>query len=175
MGLFLDAAIAWNKLSGTQYIFDLGRKGKLHKLTISFLNEDFPHLAGMQYAKDVDFGLDKAEYYGERLIPALLSKYMDDRKMEGSRNWERISGRLAAIVNLQNTLENEFTIVSFNKAKVRGFSQIDAKYAIRNTTSGDVFFVFLDEKSGRYYCKSAFKKELVDYTENQSTMTFCEK
>ena len=62
MGLFLDAATAWNKLSGTQYIFDLGRKGKLHKLTISFLNEDFPHLAGMQYAKDVDFGLDRAEY-----------------------------------------------------------------------------------------------------------------
>lgn len=175
MGLFLDAAIAWNKLSDTQYIFDLGRKGKLHKLTISFLNEDFPHLAGMQYAKDVDFGLDRAEYYGERLIPALLSKYMDDSKMEGSRNWERISGRLTAIVNLQNTLENEFTIVSFNKAKVRGFSQIDAKYAIRNATSGDVFFVFLDEKSGRYYCKSAFKKELVDYTENQSTMTVLRK
>lgn len=175
MGLFLDAAVAWNDLCDTHYIFDLTRKGKLNRVELSFLNEDFPHLAGMQYAKDVDFGIRQAEYYGERLVPALLSNYMDDSKIETSRNWERISSRLTAIVNLQHTLDNEFIVVLFSKAKVRGFCQIDAKFAIKNTVSGEVFFIFLDEKSGRYYCKSAFKKEFIDYAENQSAMTVLQK
>lgn len=175
MGLFLNAAAAWKELSDTQYILDLGKKGKLDRVTLSFLDEDFPHLAGMQYAKDVDFGLDRAEYYGERLIPALLNQYMDGSKIEKSRNWDRISGRLTAIINLQNTLDNTFTIVSFNKEKVRGYSRIDAKFAIKSSISDEVFFVFLDEKSGRYYCKSAFKKEQVDYVENQSALTVLQK
>ncbi len=175
MGLFLDAAVAWHDLCDTHYIFDLARKGKLNRIELSFLNEDFPRLAGMQYAKDVDFGLRQAEYYGEKLVPALLSKYMDDSKIETSRNWERISGRLTAIANLQNTLDNEFIVVSFSKEKVKGFCRIDAKFAIKNTVSGDVFFVFLDEESGRYYCKSAFKKEFIDYAENQSSMTILQK
>lgn len=175
MGLFLDAAIAWSSLHNVNYILDIARKGKLERIELSFLDEDFSHLAGMQYAKDIDFGIRKAEYYGESLIPALLNKRMDDTKIELSRNWNRISGRLTAIINLQKTLDGEFIIVSFNKLKVRGYSQIDAKFAIKSMISGDVYFVFLDERSGRYYCKSAFRKENTDYSENQSVMTLLQK
>lgn len=171
----MDAAAAWKELSDIQYILDLGRKGKLERITLSFLDEDFPHLAGMQYAKDVDFGIGRAEFYGERLVPVLLSSYMDDHRIEKSRNWDRISGRLTAIVNLQKTLDNPFIVVSFNKQKVRGHSRIDAKFAIKSTISDEIFFVFLDETSGRYYCKSAFKKEQTDYIENQSQMTVLQK
>lgn len=163
MGLLLDAAMAWKELCNICYIFDFARKGKLYRIHLSFSSEDFPHLAGMQYAEDVDFGLRRSEYYGERLMSVLLSKRMDDNKIEASRNWSRISGRLAAIVNLQNTLDSEFAIVAFSKKRVKGFCQIEAKFAIKNIVSGDTFFVFLDEDSGRYYCKSAFKQERIDY------------
>lgn len=44
-----------------------------------------------------------------------------------------------------------------------------------NTVSSEVFFIFLDKKSGRYYCKSAFKKEFIDYVENQSIMAVLQK
>lgn len=175
MGLLLDAARCWNDLHDVKYILDVARKGSLERVELSFLYEDFPHLAGMQYARDVDFGIRRSEYYGERLIPALLDKNMIDTKMEESRNWERITGRLKAIVNLQNVLDGEFTIVFFNKKKVRGFSQIEARFAIRSVTWGDVYFIFLDERSGRYYCKSAFRKETIDYTENQSIMAVLQK
>lgn len=175
MGLFLDAAIAWSSLHNVNYILDIARKGKLERIELSFLDEDFSHLSGMQYAKDIDFGIRKSEYYGENLIPALLNKRMDDTKIELSRNWNRISGRLTAIINLQKTLDGEFIIVSFNKLKVRGYSQIDAKFAIKSMISGDVYFVFLDERSRRYYCKSAFRKENTDYSENQSVMTLLQK
>ncbi len=175
MGLFLDAASVWSNLYNVKYILEIARKGRLHKLELLFLNEDFPHLSGLQYARDVDFGIRKSEYYGDRLVPAILNRRMVDTKIEESRNWEKISGRLKAIINLQSTLDNEFVIVDFNKSKVRTFCQIDAKFAIKSIVSDDIYFVFLDEKSGRYYCKSAFKKEFTDYVENQAVMTVLRK
>ena len=175
MGLFLDAAKAWRNLHNIKYIFDVARKGKLQRIELSFYDEDFPHLAGMQYSKDVDFGIREAEYYGELLIPALLNGRIDDSKIEQSRNWQRISGRLSAIVNLQTILDNEFKIVLFNNNKVRGYSQLEAKFAIKGENSDDVFFVFLDKKTDRYYCKSAFKKEIIDYMENQPPLTLLQK
>lgn len=175
MGLFLDAAIAWNDLHNVSYKLDVARKGKLTQIELYFCDEDFPHLVGMQYAKDVDFGIRKFEYYGEKLISALLTKRLDDARIESSRNWDRISGRLTAIINLQNTFDNEFKIFAFNRGKVRGYSQIDAEFLIKSTISDDIYFVFLDKRSGRYYCKSAFGKEPIDYAENQSGMTLLQK
>lgn len=175
MSLFMDAAIAWNALHNVSYKLDVARKGELKQIELYFCDEDFPHLVGMQYAKDVDFGIRKAEYYGKNLISALLTQRMDDMKIESSRNWDRISGRLTAIINLQNTFDNEFKIFAFNNAKVRGYSQIEAEFLIESTISNDIYFVFLDERSGCHYCKSAFRKELIDYAENQSGMTLLQK
>lgn len=175
MGLFLDAAIAWNNLYDTCYILDVARKGKITQIKLIFLTEDFPHLAGMQYANDVDFGIRRTEYYGDRLIPALLNKQIDDSKIEKSRNWEQIAGRLNAITNLHNILDGEFSIYSFDKKKVRGYCQIDAKFIIKSKVSEKIYFVFFDEKSGYYYCKSAFQEENKNYVENQSSMTLLRK
>ncbi|MBQ8788219.1 MAG: hypothetical protein IJZ58_01725 [Oscillospiraceae bacterium] len=175
MGLFLDAAKAWEILKDISYEFDVTRKGKLVRIELFFFEEDFPHIAGMQYAKDVDFGVRSAEYYGEKLIPALINKKIDDMEIEKSKNWNKISGRLSAIINLQNILDGEFEIVSFDNRKVDVYSKIDAKFAIKSTASSDIFFVFLDERTGKYYCRSAFKKEKTDYMKNQATQTILRK
>ena len=175
MGLFLEAAKSWKDLHNVKYIFKIAKKGKLTKIELSFCNEDFPHLAGMQYSNDVDFGINKAEYYGELLVPALLKGYIDDSKIEKSRNWQKIQGRLSAIIKLQTILDSDFKIVAFNRYKVRGYSEIEAKFVITDKNSEDVFFVFLDKKTDRYYCKSAFKKELTDYTGNQTSMHILRK
>ncbi len=175
MGLLFDAASAWHNLHNINYILEIAKKGKLTKIELSFFDEDFPHLAGMQYAKDVDFGLRHSEYYGDRLIYALLDYKMDDSKIESSRNWSKINGRLNAIINLQSTLDGEFQIVAFNKNKVPGYSELSAKFAIRKTMSDEIYFIFLDEKSGKYFCKSAFRKENTDYFSNQTKMTILRK
>lgn len=139
MSLFLDAAIAWNALNNISYKLDIARKGELKQIKLYFCDADFPHLAGMQYAKDVDFGIRKFEYYGEKLIPALLTKRLDDTKIESSRNWNRISGRLNAIIDLQNIFDNNFRISTFNNAKVRGYSKIDAKFLIKSDISNNIY------------------------------------
>ena len=174
MGLLLDAAQAWYDLCCTSYIIELGRKGHQFTLVLSFDLADFPHLAGMQYATDVDFGLRPAQYYGKKLVPAVMNGTLDETRLCKSRAWSRLEGRLKAIINLQKTLEGNFTIAQFHPQRVRGSCNINAEFVIKNTVSGDAFFVFLDQNSGRYYCKSAFQSNRLDYTENQPLMTVLE-
>lgn len=55
-------------------------------------------------------------------------------------------------------------------------SKIQAEYVIQNTSTGEIFFIFLDkDQSQRYYCKSAFAKTNVDYLKNQTLVTVLEK
>ena len=71
MSLFLEAAQAWQQLMQTEYRITAVRRRKIDRFCLHFDPADFPHLAGMQYAKDVDFGLRPTEYYGEKLLLAL--------------------------------------------------------------------------------------------------------
>lgn len=172
MCLLTEAAREWAQLCKTEYHIIAGRSGKAVPIRLEFDFADFPHLSGMQYARDVDFGIRASEYYGPKLVPALLSGKMDGRKMESSRNWGKIKGRLDAIIGLKETLEGSFLIAYFDSRKVRANSRIEADYIIKNERSGETYFVFIDEESGRrHYCKSAFAKENIDYMENQSRLT----
>ena len=51
-------------------------------------------------------------------------------------------------------------------------SKIDADYIIKNLETNETYFVFIDEEqSHRQYCKSAFKKDHIDYMDNQQKLT----
>lgn len=171
MGLLFDAAIAWDKLSNATYDIDVAKNRKVHHIKLSFLREDFPHIVGMHYATDADFGISENEYYGDKLIPAILDKRLDDRRIERSRDWSRISGRLTAIINLEATLDNEFDIAAFDNKKAVGYCKIKADYIILDRISDDIYFVFLKSREEEYFCISAFKKESHDYFLNQQKMT----
>lgn len=176
MCLFLEAAKAWQRLTAIEYRMTAGRKGKTFSFRLDFEAADFPHLAGMQYAKDADFGLHPSEYYGEKLMDVLLSGKMDGSRIEASRNWERIEGRLKAIIGLQETLDSDFLIAKFDPSKVPAGSRIDADYVIRNISSGETYFIFVDEdQTHRHYCKSAFAVGITDYLRNQPQLTMLKK
>lgn len=173
----MDAAKAWHKLNSTEYSLFLSQKGKkTYSINLQFDDQYFFHLAGMQYSQDVDFGLNRNQYYGKNLIPALLTGKLKDSKIESSLNYEeRIKGRLKAIINLEDTLDHDFEIAKFNKNKVPDYCSIDADFVIRNVTSGDVFFVFLAEDGNFCYCKSAFLNNEKNYMLNQSKLTVLTK
>ena len=82
MCLFLEAARVWQRLSETEYRITAGRRGKTFSFALSFAFADFPHIAGMQYAQDVDFGLRPSEYYGEKLIPSILTSKLEASRIE---------------------------------------------------------------------------------------------
>lgn len=176
MSLFLEAAQAWQQLMQTEYRITAVRRGKIDRFCLHFDPADFPHLAGMQYAKDVDFGLRPTEYYGEKLLFALLRGKMDGSRIEKSRSWEKISGRLRAIIRLEQTLESDFLLARFDPGRVYCGSKINADFVIQNRDSQEIFFVFIDKSNeSRYYCKSAFQKAGVDYIQNQSILTVLKK
>ena len=94
MCLLTEAARRWEQLSQTEYHILAGKRGKEISIHLKFDFADFPHLSGMQYAQDADFGIRPSEYYGSKLVPALLHGKMDGSRIESSRNWEKIKGRL---------------------------------------------------------------------------------
>lgn len=174
MGMLLDAARAWDELCKMSYSIKLGHKKKLYRIELTFAPEELPHLVGMQYAKDVDWGLRRTEYYGANLAAAVLSGKLDEMRICNAREWPCIQGRLKAILNLQNTLSGDFDIARFNPKKVSGSCNINAEYIIRNNVSGEVFFVFLAPGRDGYFCKSAFQNDYIDYMRFQTPMKVLE-
>ena len=51
--IFYDAASIWNEPTEYNYIFTYGYKNTLYTISLTFSQEDFPHLAGFQYLKDI--------------------------------------------------------------------------------------------------------------------------
>ena len=47
------AAEVWKELTEYHYVFTYGYKGELHEIKLTFSPEDFPHLAGFHYLKDI--------------------------------------------------------------------------------------------------------------------------
>lgn len=177
MGLLYDAAIAWSRLHDTIYDFHLGRKGKsLDVISLDFCPEAFPHLAGMQYAADIDFGLNRAEIYGGKFVSKIINKEVNDELIEKAADWEpKIRSRLEGIIALENALDNEFLIYRFDAKRVPHGSNIAAKYVIKDLHTGVTFFIFVDEGGTRWFCRSLFQLNIADYTENQARVTVLKK
>lgn len=175
MSLFLDAAKKWNSMQDTEYHIVLGHKKSTEYITITFRTEDFDHLAGMQYATDVDFGLHRNQYRGTKLISALLTGKLDAELIEKSQSWQKISERLSALVCLDTILESDFSIYKFDRCKLPFHSEIKAAYCIYSDIHKSGVFLFLDEENRCYYCKSVFEADQNDYRTNQSKWTVLKK
>lgn len=175
MGLLLSAAESWHSMLETHYRFLIGRSGTAKCIDLSFRADDFSHLSGIHYANDVDFKLHKKEYWGAKLIPALMSERLDSSLIEKSRNWLQIKGRLNAILHMRTILELDFRIYGFSPNKLPFHSQIAAEYLLYSEEIGDGIFLFFDEDAGTYYCKSVFEKGNSDYRTNQSPWTVLTK
>ncbi|HIZ22428.1 MAG TPA: hypothetical protein IAA21_06490 [Candidatus Blautia faecigallinarum] len=51
--ILYQAASVWNEMTEYKYKITYGYKKKLYHINLSFSPEDFPHLAGFQYLKDL--------------------------------------------------------------------------------------------------------------------------
>lgn len=173
MGLFL-AAKAWEALSNVSYKITIGRKGQSESLTLVFRPLDFDHLSGIQYITDIDFGIHRNEYRGEKLIPALDSGRLDEALIERSRFWPKISGRLQSIIDMRGILESPFSIYSFRSKRLPFHSTLKATYLIYSDERQRGIFLFLDRDNMLCYCKSVFEMDSRDYKQNQTRWTVLE-
>ncbi len=53
MNILQQSALAWKELTEYRYQFVYGYKKTLYPINLTFSYEDYPHLAGFQYLKDL--------------------------------------------------------------------------------------------------------------------------
>lgn len=69
-GSLTTVCIAWKEIIEYQYLFTYGYKKQLHPISLTFSLDDYPHLAGFQYMKDIS-------------LPNYSSAKIADRILEG--------------------------------------------------------------------------------------------
>lgn len=104
------AAEVWKELTEYHYVFTYGYKGELHEIKLTFSPEDFPHLAGFHYLKDIAL----PRYSPRKTVDMILSgKITYDKVKKGTLYQEYVKPRLLALVRLKEILEQEFDLFSY--------------------------------------------------------------
>ena len=121
------AAAVWKELTGYHYRLTYGYKGELHQINLTFAPEDFPHLAGFHYLKD----LALPRYNPRKTVDMILSgKITHETVRKGAQYRELVEPRLMALVRLKEILEQDFDLFSYVPRFYPFVTKIKADYLI---------------------------------------------
>ena len=163
------AAAVWKELTGYHYRLTYGYKGELHQINLTFSPEDFPHLAGFHYLKD----LALPRYSPRKMVDMILSgKITHETVRKGAQYRELVEPRLMALVRLKEILEQDFDLFSYVPRFYPFVTKIKADYLISSQGEPTAFvFIIKESPSGDavcdFLCCSAFEKGDRDYRTNQ--------
>ena len=158
--LLSKAASVWKSISDYQYNFIYGYKKKLYTIKLTFSPSDFPHLAGFQYLKDLTLPRFTPAQTVNRILDGTITQDM----VETGADYEGlVKPRLMALVALENMLDNEFTLYSFEPRFYSFVTSINADYLIASHIDGTsyVFMIREGERSivSDCVCCSTFVKD----------------
>lgn len=92
MDLLQQSAQAWKEITEYRYLFTYGYKKQLYPINLTFSLEDYPHLAGFQYMKDIS-------------LPNYSSAKIADRILEGKIQWANAKNFIFLFLSLTYTKE----------------------------------------------------------------------
>ena len=77
---------------------------------------------------------------------------------------------------LESVIDSNDTIFKYNR-KINTYSVIKEDYIMKNYAEGRNIFLFLAQNrgEGRYFCRSFFPQDKMDYTRNQALWTLLYK
>lgn len=177
MNILQRSALSWKVLTEYRYIFTYGYKKNLYPINLTFSLEDYPHLAGFQYLKDISH----PNYTSARIVDRIIEGKILFEKVEKAQFYEEmVKPRLEALVHLKNSLDNEFVLYSYMPRMYPFVTSIKADYFITshiNITS----YVFIIQAASNgnakcdFVCCSAFEQGERDYETNQRVRTLLKK
>lgn len=173
MDLLQKCAVAFDRLTGYQYRFTLGRKGKLKEIVLGFGETDFHHLAGLHKLKDINIARDNRQ----TVFRDILSGRITYQTIEKSAFVHESHLRLETFQFIEDLLDGDQLVFRFNK-KVLPYSAIDGDFLLKmgDGIALNISFLFIDkENCGNYFCRSFFPMERTDYTKNQMQYTLLKK
>ena len=181
--LLVLAASAWTELTEYRYSFTYGYRKQLYTICLSFSVQDFLHLAGFQYLKDIQL----PKFNPPKAVEMILSGKIKYDTVQKSAQFDNlVKPRLLALVHLKDTLENDFGLYSFMPRFYPFATTIKADYLIA-TLTGSIEFIFIIRSGsvessgpqeitiGDFLCCSAFEMDVRDYRCNQRSRTILRK
>ena len=127
MDLLQQSVSAWKEITEYQYLFTYGYKKQLHPLHLTFSPEDYPHLAGFQYMKDISLPNYSSRKIADKIIEG---KIQYDKVCEAAQYENMIRPRLEALVHLKESLDNNFNLYSYMPQMYPFVAGIKADYLI---------------------------------------------
>ena len=175
--ILYQAASVWNGLSNYKYLFTYGYKNKLYEINLIFSPEEFPHLVGFQYLKDITL----PRYNPGKIVARILDGTIKLEQMQKAAEYEEmIVPRLEALVRMKDTLDNDFKLFSYMPHMYPFYTQIKANYLISSYSDVTSFVFIIQYNTGGaakcdYLCCSAFKQGNRNYEANQRSLALLKK
>ncbi|MCM1049253.1 MAG: PBECR4 domain-containing protein [Clostridiales bacterium] len=167
-----DCVEAFGKLLDKEYQLVLGRKNTVVNLQINFEKKECFHLMGLQYLTD------RPELVHDRgkIFDAIMERRITAEHLQSSDLYYKIEDRVDMLPLLEDMIDNNDTIFKYNR-KLNTYSVIKADYIMKNKMEERNLFLFLAEskKDGKYFCRSFFPQDKMDYTKNQASWTLLYK
>lgn len=166
-----DCADAFSKLLDIEYEIVLGRKMQNVTLRVEFRKTDLFHLLGFQYL------LDRPElnHDREKVFYDLRKRKLSDKHIEKSHHYKKIRERVNYLPLLESIFDDNNTVFRYNE-NLNNFSLIKAAYLMKNEVQFKNVFTFLSaSESGKYFCRSFFPQERIDYSIGQTSWTLLYK
>lgn len=169
-----EAALSFDQLQKSTYVFTLSKKRKILEFSVDFANTDFFHIAGLQYLDDIVFDQTRNRTISLALSGAisdqLLSSAVMYRPIEGIEQSD-VQGRIRRLIKLERYLDTDNIIKVYDVRLQNRGSLIDADYVIKSQLPEDAspVFIFLRKrsKSNCYCISSMFEKKSNEYTGEQ--------
>lgn len=177
MNILIQSAIAWKELTEYRYQFLYGYKKTLYTINLSFSYEDYPHLAGFQYLKDIVL----PNYTSAQIVNRIIENKITFEQIQKSNRYEEmVKPRLKALIHLKDSLDNDFILYSFMPQMYPFIANIKANYLIASHFNIDSFiFIIRTSPNGNskcdFLCCSAFTKGERDYETNQKKRSLLKK
>ena len=167
-----DCVVAFSRLLDKEYHLVLGRKNVSVSLQINFDKKECFHLMGLQYLTD----RPELVHNREKIFDALYKHQITAEHLQSSDLYYKIADRVDILPLLECIMDSNDTIFKYNR-KLNTYSVIKADYIMKNQVEGKNIFLFLAKgnEEGRYFCRSFFPQNKMDYTKNQALWTLLYK
>lgn len=167
-----SAALVFNGLLAVKYKIILGKRGNLTEFSIGFEKEDFFHLIGLQYLRDIP----QLKKNRGIIFDKIISGEITESLISKSSFYEDIRQRIIDFIAFEELLDSNELVFKYARNRAT-FSNILAEYLLKTRYNCRTSYIFLDRSNDRSdkFCRSFFFNENNNYTLNQIAMTLLYK